>query len=148
MALTKCPECKKEISSKAKACPNCGYEMKSKGGGCLWTIGMAIAIFILFSIFSYYLNEGDTDTVTYSKSLAYNYAEDFVKEKLKSPSTAKFPGLLDRDKHIAKTSEGVYKIYSWVESQNSFGATIRTRFSCTIRFEGSSVYCDNLEFVE
>lgn len=28
MALIKCPECGKEISSKARACPNCGYPLK------------------------------------------------------------------------------------------------------------------------
>lgn len=30
MALIKCPECKKEISSRAKACPNCGYPINEK----------------------------------------------------------------------------------------------------------------------
>ena len=30
MALIKCPECKKEISSKAKSCPNCGYPINEK----------------------------------------------------------------------------------------------------------------------
>lgn len=29
MALTTCPECKKEISDKAKACPSCGYELNA-----------------------------------------------------------------------------------------------------------------------
>ena len=28
MALIKCPECGKEISSKDKICPNCGYKLK------------------------------------------------------------------------------------------------------------------------
>lgn len=27
MALIRCPECKKQISSKAKACPNCGFPL-------------------------------------------------------------------------------------------------------------------------
>ena len=30
MALIKCPECKKEISSNAKICPNCGYKNNIK----------------------------------------------------------------------------------------------------------------------
>lgn len=29
MALTTCPECKKEISDTAAACPNCGYDLKA-----------------------------------------------------------------------------------------------------------------------
>ena len=30
MSLINCPECRKEISSKAAICPNCGYNLKSK----------------------------------------------------------------------------------------------------------------------
>lgn len=28
MALIKCPECEKEVSTQAKVCPNCGYRLK------------------------------------------------------------------------------------------------------------------------
>ena len=30
MALIECPECKKEISDKAKECPHCGYPIVKK----------------------------------------------------------------------------------------------------------------------
>jgi predicted nucleic acid-binding Zn ribbon protein len=30
MALVKCPECGKEISSQASSCPNCGYKKKQE----------------------------------------------------------------------------------------------------------------------
>lgn len=30
MALTKCPECDKEVSTTAETCPNCGYRLISK----------------------------------------------------------------------------------------------------------------------
>lgn len=30
MALITCPDCKKEISSKAESCPNCGYPINSE----------------------------------------------------------------------------------------------------------------------
>lgn len=42
MALTKCKECGKQISSKAKACPNCGA---TKGPGA--AAGCFVAIFKL-----------------------------------------------------------------------------------------------------
>ena len=28
MALTRCPECRKKISSQAQSCPNCGFSFK------------------------------------------------------------------------------------------------------------------------
>ena len=46
MALKKCKECGKEVSSKAKNCPNCGAPIKkhiSTGSGCL-----IIILFVLF----------------------------------------------------------------------------------------------------
>jgi hypothetical protein len=79
-----------------------------------------------------------------NKFLAYNYAEDFVKQRLKSPSTAKFPGTSEKDKHITELGNNQYQINSWVDSQNSFGAIIRSKFSCKIIFEGNNVRCENL----
>lgn len=50
MALVKCGECKKEISSKAKECPNCGSPVKSQTRiGCS---GLFL-IFAILVIFSY-----------------------------------------------------------------------------------------------
>jgi len=31
MALIRCPECGREVSSEAPACPSCGYPLKAKG---------------------------------------------------------------------------------------------------------------------
>lgn len=78
--------------------------------------------------------------------LAYNYAEVFVKKELKSPSTAEFPGTFEQPAHIKKLSYKKYYIDSWVDSQNSYGATIRTKFSCIIFFEGDEVKCEGLVF--
>ncbi len=64
---------------------------------------------------------------------AYIMSERFVKEKLKSPSTAKFPGVLNRDGHVIKGEDNQYIINSYVDSQNSFGATVRTNFMVIIK---------------
>lgn len=81
-----------------------------------------------------------TPTSSSEDLLAYNYAEDFVKQQLKSPSTAKFPGIWDgkRD-HITKLGNREYKINSYVDSQNGFGAMLRSNWSCVIYFEGDKV---------
>jgi hypothetical protein len=60
--------------------------------------------------------------------LAYSMMEDFVKNNLKSPSTAEFPGIFEKKSHITVLEEQTYKINSYVDSQNSFGAVIRTHF--------------------
>lgn len=81
--------------------------------------------------------------------LAYNVAIDFVKQGLKSPSTAKFPKTMERSGHIKSLGGGRYEINSWVDSQNAFGAMIRTNFSCTMIDKGGNTWgCENLKFDE
>ena len=64
------------------------------------------------------------------KIQVYHMVEEVVKKRLKSPSTADFPSATEFINHIKSTYEG-YEINSWVDSQNSFGATVRTYFSVT-----------------
>lgn len=45
MALTKCPECGKEISDKAAACPECGYQLKNKRTNSKLFSGLLLNIF-------------------------------------------------------------------------------------------------------
>ncbi len=48
MAMKKCKECGKDVSSKATACPNCGAVLKETG--CLTYIVLFFAIFIVLGI--------------------------------------------------------------------------------------------------
>ena len=103
---------------------------------------LSICIFIFLAFGS-----DDSDSSGSSSSedlLAYNYAESFVKKKLKSPSSAKFAGLFEKRDHITKVGDRKYKIVSYVDSQNGFGAMIRSNWSCTITFVGERVKCDDL----
>src|SRR6266566_9875583 len=53
MALIKCKECGKEISSKSAACPGCGAPVKAKtnfAAGCLALVGIVVLIGILSSV--------------------------------------------------------------------------------------------------
>lgn len=51
MAMTKCPECKKEVSSGAETCPHCGKVLKIRSGcgGCLLFI-LGAAVFVVFAV--------------------------------------------------------------------------------------------------
>ena len=63
-------------------------------------------------------------------------AKEAVKSILKSPSTAKFPSL--NEWGMEKNHE-VFKIGSYVDSQNSFGAMIRNQFVITYSRETQTV---------
>jgi len=153
MALINCPECKKEVSEKAQTCPHCGFQLRDddlprkpkKVNGCLSVLIIAVVLISVMFFLGIFSDGSSTDNSTSTnKFLAYDYAEQFVKKELKSPSTADFPGFSEKKEHISDMGGGRYKISSWVDSQNSFGAQIRTSFSCIIIFDGENVRCEQL----
>lgn len=56
--------------------------------------------------------------------------EAYAKQKLLSPSTAKFP--MVKEMEFIKQSDGSYFVKSWVDSQNGFGSMVRKPFSFTV----------------
>jgi hypothetical protein len=104
----------------------------------------AIASFLFIAFGSDDDNSSGSSSTDTNKMLAYNYAEDFVKQRLKSPSTAEFPGLFEKADHITELGNDEYLINSWVDSQNGFGAMIRSKFSCKIIFKDDKVRVEDL----
>lgn len=102
-----------------------------------------IGIIILIVFFSVIV-ESNKDNYDSDPILAYNYAKGFIKENLKSPSTAKFPGTFEKKDHVRNLGNGEYLIESWVDSQNSFGAMVRSRWSCKIIMKNERVKVENL----
>ena len=88
---------------------------------------VAITFFIILALGS---SDDESKNSSYYKMLAYNTASEYVKLELKSPSSAKFPGLTQKSNHVIVKGDGEFKISSWVESKNSFGVMIRSNWSC------------------
>ena len=74
------------------------------------------------------------DTSGPDKLTAYVMAEGWVEDRLKAPSTAKFPN--NYDEHTTKISENKFRINSYLDAENSFGAMIRTRFTAVVEYVG------------
>lgn len=78
-----------------------------------------------------YSYSGDYDrdsNARHTDDEAFAVAQKIVKENLKSPSTAKFCSILQAS---VSNSGNKYTVTGWVDSQNSFGATLRTSFTVT-----------------
>jgi hypothetical protein len=103
---------------------------------------LTVIVFIFFAFGSG--NSDGSSSSEHSKMVAYNYAEDYIEQTLKSPSTAKFPGIFQKKKHTTSLGDGKYRISSWVDSQNVFGAKIRSRWSCEITFVDGNVKVENI----
>lgn len=76
------------------------------------------------------------------------WAEDHIKTILKSPSTAEFPGsfLSPYDGWNFSKKGGKYTVSSYVDSQNSFGATLRSDFTIVYQWDGESRKVSSLIF--
>jgi uncharacterized membrane protein YvbJ len=61
---------------------------------------------------------------------AWRAATNAVQSELKSPSTASFPKY--NDSYVVDNGDGTYTVSSYVDAENSFGAEIRSDWSCTV----------------
>lgn len=84
---------------------------------------------VISSIKDYYLSDEE-------KSSLEIKSEKMIKNILKSPSTAKFPTILEWN--FDKNTERIL-IQSYVDSQNNFGSMIRSYFQITLSSDQTSV---------
>lgn len=108
--------------------------MKGTQSSSLWAV---VAIFACLWMFISNIQIGGSSKPVVVKDwksddasiMAYVMMEDFVKRQLKAPASADFPSFSDgRDRHITRLAGQKYRITSWVDAQNGFGAKIRNHF--------------------
>lgn len=78
--------------------------------------------------FSNHFNDLDAEDLSVEAAII---CQNFVTDKLRSPSTADFP-LLDRT--VIPKGRYRYLVKSYVDAQNGFGADVRTGFLCDIQY--------------
>lgn len=67
----------------------------------------------------------------------------FVTDALKVPATADFPFFPVES--ITSLGSGRFRVQSYVDAENSFGAKIRTNFTCDVRQSGSTWVLESLK---
>lgn len=65
-----------------------------------------------------------------------NSAQSDVSDRLKSPATAVYPDVLGYDWTVVRDADFFY-VSSYVDSQNGFGALLRTNFICRYVWDGA-----------
>ena len=129
----KCSACMAEIPLKAKKCQHCRAKQKEKiGRKHLILIGFVVVIFIvLFNM----LGDGDNISTPQTQNIdgqkAFIISQSYVKSVLKSPASADFPAL---DYTATNLGNDKWKVVSYVDSQNSFGASIRTNWTVILTY--------------
>ena len=74
---------------------------------------------------------------TYSDVEAYVQAQEIIRGYLKSPATAVFPSMSNAT--IEDLGGGGFKVSGYVDSQNSFGALLRSDWEMVFQFIGDKV---------
>lgn len=96
---------------------------KSNFGGVVVFLLVGLVVVFLFQLWNSTQDPADLND---NSSTAVVACEGIVKQNLKSPSTAKF------DSDAGDTGERTWEVVGVVDSQNAFGATVRSKFACTV----------------
>ena len=75
-------------------------------------------------------------------------SQQVVRDSLKSPSSAKFPTIVDSNVIIRKISTDKYSVAAYVDSENSFGAMLRTYYACSVTLFEDRYKVEDLQFQE
>ena len=73
-------------------------------------------------------------------------AEALVRQQLKAPSTAKFPGLFDEEPRVTSIGQCQYRVASYVDAQNSFGAMLRMNYRIDMAYSLSTQKWTMIDF--
>lgn len=130
------------------------------GCGCLTSKGCLIALLIFVGLgvigtISDMISPNPSTTSTTpaveapqmpGQSEIWVAAQGFARDRLKAPRTAKFPYSMDIS--ITDNGNGNYTVNGYVDSENSFGAMLRTDFECKMFYNTSdeSFYLTGFEF--
>ena len=151
MALIHCPECAATVSEAASACPQCGYELTpdvvetqkeqeakdARKNTILQVIalggGLAIALVLINLFGTSQQSRQDYD----NPAMAITMAKSFVRDHLKSPSSASFPWSFD-EYQASSSLGGKWTVSGYVDAVNGFNANIRTPWSLEMKDEGRS----------
>jgi hypothetical protein len=145
MALTKCKECGKDMSTEAKACPSCGAPPPRRTTLGTWVIGG----FFAFVVGSCILSQQSTHspapatpeqlaakTASDRRHTATGGCREFIKRKLHDPESAEFG-------HSSEASVEYHAdramVVRSVRAKNAFGAMRLTEFICVMEMKDGQV---------
>lgn len=118
-----------------------GRTVKVPGIGVLplWAVALGVVcLFFLIVAVAADTKDDDDGSEADAAYAAHAVCADFTRDRLKSPSTADFPEYDDAGVSITHASTSTWRVRSFVDSENSFGAILRTHFVCEVRRDGDT----------
>lgn len=100
-----------------------------------WALGcgaLAVGVVLLFAGCGALLASGGSNNRGPSEAEARFVCEEWVRDGLRAPATARFSGV------TTTASGGVYTIRGDVDAENGFGALLRSGWVCEVRLDGET----------
>lgn len=142
MELT--PEDKQRIYEEEKARLEAQDQLKTEKAQqeAQSTLGCCVAVIVvvvLFAMWMVFTGPSSEETkVADRRRDAWYVACQFVEDRLKAPSSADFPYY--EPKYVQDLGSGKYRVQSYVDAQNSFGAKIRSRWMVVEQHVGGTQF--------
>ena len=111
----------------------------SSFNSCLIIGGALFFVFLVLVTVVGALNPSKDDDKP-TPHLAQIYGQKLIEKHLKSPGTAQFSPDSDSDTFYQQRKDGDFYVGGWVDSQNGFGALIRTKWSAVVHYTPQSKY--------
>lgn len=106
--------------------------MGNNGGGKpSGIVSLFVAAVVGIGIYGYLQESGGKHPADTLKNPAFIICQNGVKRALKTPATADFPLL---DFSAGYLGKNLWTVSSYVDSENSFGATLRTKWTCKAKY--------------
>lgn len=129
-AEKQCKYCAMMIPREAKICPHC-----RKQQAVLTTGAKILLVIIVLSVIPFFFVDFDKSVYDSEENIIKRAAmtsQTFASQYLKAPATADFPYY--GSVHVKNMGNHTYEINSYVDSENSFGAKIRTGYKCIVKY--------------
>jgi len=145
-----CSACHTPVKPYAPSCPHCRVVLQGAAPATKQAKkaskheNLHIAIFVIVALaigVLYYTFGGGAGGNTVSQPdpiSAFVMCEQFVTDRLKSPATAVFPTYGDDGTQTDKLGSVQFRAKAFVDSQNGFGANVRTHYTCTVSNTGGN----------
>jgi hypothetical protein len=93
---------------------------------------IAFAIIFFMAVIGSLANQGNNNQPTGTG--AELICEQFVTDRLKAPSTAKFQDTFEQSVNSITGQTNAFEVNGYVDAQNSFGAMLRTYYTCDVKY--------------
>lgn len=121
----------------------CSVMATKRGSETNLRITVAVGAIAVLMVWVWYANwnsspkrdEEQAATDCGNTTMAFVMSQNFVKQRLKSPSTAEFPYVTDRGVKAVTAPGCTFDVAAFVDAKNGFGASIRNRYTVKMLYD-------------